>query len=49
MHSRTVAASRSGDITRKAHHRYADGTSSGWVGAAGTVQPAPVTKLTAVP
>ena len=35
------------DITWKAHPRYADGTSSEWVGAAGTRQPAPVTKLTA--
>ena len=35
------------DITWKAHQRYADGTSSEWVGAAGTRQPAPVTKLTA--
>jgi uncharacterized protein YcnI len=35
------------EITWKAHQRYADGTSSEWVGAAGTRQPAPVTKLTA--
>ena len=35
------------DIVWKAHQRYADGTSSEWVGAAGTRQPAPVTKLTA--
>jgi uncharacterized protein YcnI len=35
------------DIAWKAHQRYADGTSSEWVGAAGTRQPAPVTKLTA--
>ena len=35
------------DITWKAHQRYADGTSTEWVGAAGTRQPAPVTKLTA--
>ena len=36
------------DIMWKAHQRYADGTSSEWIGAAGTRQPAPVTKLTAV-
>ena len=35
------------EIAWKAHQRYADGTSSEWVGAAGTRQPAPVTKLTA--
>ena len=35
------------EISWKAHQRYADGTSSEWVGAAGTRQPAPVTKLTA--
>ena len=35
------------EIAWKAHQRYADGTSSEWVGAAGTKQPAPVTKLTA--
>ena len=35
------------DIAWKAHQKYADGTSSEWVGAAGTRQPAPVTKLTA--
>ena len=35
------------DITWKAHQRYADGTSSEWVGVAGTRQPAAVTKLTA--
>lgn len=34
------------DIVWKAHQRYSDGTSSEWVGAAGTRQPAPVTKLT---
>ena len=34
------------EIAWKAHQRYADGTSSEWVGAAGTRQPAPVTKLT---
>ena len=34
------------EIVWKAHQRYADGTSSEWVGAAGTRQPAPVTKLT---
>ena len=34
------------EIAWKAHQRYADGTSSEWVGAAGTKQPAPVTKLT---
>ena len=33
------------EIVWKAHQRYADGTSSEWVGAAGTRQPAPVTKL----
>ena len=33
------------EIAWKAHQRYADGTSSEWVGAAGTRQPAPVTKL----
>ena len=37
------------DITWKAHQRYADGTSTEWVGAAGTRQPAPVTKLTTGP
>jgi len=35
------------EIVWKAHQRYADGTSSEWVGAAGTRQPAPVTTLTA--
>ena len=35
------------EISWKAHQRYADGTSSEWVGAAGTRQPAPVTKLIA--
>ena len=35
------------EIAWKAYQRYADGTSSEWVGAAGTRQPAPVTKLTA--
>ena len=35
------------EISWKAHQRYADGTSSEWVGAAGTKQPAPVTKLNA--
>ena len=35
------------EIVWKAHQRYSDGTSSEWVGAAGTRQPAPVTKLTA--
>ena len=34
------------EIIWKAHQRYADGTSSEWIGAAGTRQPAPVTKLT---
>src|SRR5438128_4093317 len=34
------------EIVWKAHQRYADGTSSEWVGGAGTRQPAPVTKLT---
>lgn len=34
------------EIAWKAHQRYGDGTSSEWVGAAGTRQPAPVTKLT---
>ena len=34
------------EIVWKAHQRYADGTSSDWVGAVGTRQPAPVTKLT---
>lgn len=33
------------EIVWKAHQRYADGTSSEWVGAPGTRQPAPVTKL----
>ena len=32
-------------ITWKAHQRYADGTSSDWVGAAGTRAPAPVVTL----
>lgn len=35
------------EIVWKAHQRYADGTSSEWVGAPGTRQPAPVTMLTA--
>lgn len=35
------------EIVWKAYQRYADGTSSEWVGAAGTRQPSPVTKLTA--
>lgn len=35
------------EIAWKAHQRYADGTSSEWIGVAGTRQPAPVTKLTA--
>ena len=35
------------EIVWKAHQHYADNTSSEWVGAAGTRQPAPVTKLTA--
>lgn len=35
------------EIIWKAHQRYADGTSSEWVGAGGTRQPAPVTKLAA--
>ena len=35
------------EIVWHAHQRYADGTSSEWVGAAGTRQPAPVTRLTA--
>jgi uncharacterized protein YcnI len=35
------------ELAWKAHQRYSDGTSSEWVGAAGTRQPAPVTKLTA--
>ena len=35
------------ELAWKAHQRYADGTSSEWVGAAGTRQPAPVTRLTA--
>jgi|SRR5437870_12487259 len=35
------------EIVWKAHQRYTDGTSSEWVGAAGTRQPAAVTKLTA--
>ena len=39
--------SEGAEIAWKAHQRYADGTSSEWVGAAGTRQPAPVTKLTA--
>ena len=34
------------DIAWKAHQRYVDGTSSEWVGVAGTRQPAAVTKLT---
>ena len=33
------------DIVWKAHQRYADNTRSEWVGAPGTRQPAPVTKL----
>ena len=39
--------SEGGEIAWKAHQRYADGTSSEWIGAAGTRQPAPVTTLTA--
>lgn len=39
--------SEGAEIAWKAHQRYADGTSSEWVGAAGTRQPAPVTKLNA--
>jgi uncharacterized protein YcnI len=35
------------EIVWKAHQRYADGTSSEWIGAPGTRQPAPVTKLLA--
>ena len=35
------------EIMWKAHQRYSDGTSSEWVGAAGTRQPASVTRLTA--
>ena len=35
------------EIAWRAHQRYADGTSSEWVGVAGSRQPAPVTKLTA--
>jgi uncharacterized protein YcnI len=34
------------EIAWKAHQRYSDNTSSEWVGAAGSRQPAPVTKLT---
>ena len=34
------------EIAWKAHQRYADGTSSEWVGTAGTRQPAPVTTRT---
>ena len=48
----TFAAKNPGEgaeIAWKAHQRYADGTSSEWVGAAGSRQPAPVTKLTAAP
>lgn len=33
------------DITWKAHQRYADGTSSEWVGPVGSRGPAPVTRL----
>lgn len=39
--------SEGAEIAWKAHQRYADGTSSEWVGAAGTRQPVPVTKLNA--
>jgi len=35
------------EIAWKVHQRFADGTSSDWVGAAGSRQPASVTKLTA--
>ena len=38
--------SAAAEIVWKAHQRYADGTSSEWIGAAGTRQPAPVTSLT---
>jgi uncharacterized protein YcnI len=36
-----------GEIVWKVRQRYADGTSSDWIGATGSRQPAPVTKLTA--
>ena len=39
--------SEAAELSWKAHQRYTDGTSSEWIGAAGTRQPAPVTKLTA--
>lgn len=35
------------EIVWKVRQRYADGTSSGWIGPAGDRHPAPVTKLTA--
>lgn len=34
-------------VTWKVHQKYADGTSSDWIGPAGDRQPAPVTKLVA--
>jgi uncharacterized protein YcnI len=37
------------EIAWNAHQRYADGTSSEWVGPAGTRAPAPITKLTPAP
>ena len=39
--------SNAAEIVWKAHQRYADGTSSEWVGAPGSRQPAPATTLTA--
>ena len=33
------------ELAWKVHQRYADGTSSDWIDAAGTQQPAPTTKL----
>ncbi len=44
---RTPSDLRETSDESKAHQRHADGTSSEWIGAAGTRQPAPVTKLTA--
>ena len=41
------APSDATEIVWKAHQRYADGSSSEWVGAPGTRRPAPVTMLTA--
>ena len=38
-----------GEITWKAHQRFADGTSADWVGVAGDRRPAAVTRIVAAP